>query len=127
MMEALGRGHKVEKTYEAYSLLRENGALRVNLDLIFGAPGQTLAMWEEDLHKAVELDPEHLSTYCLTFEEDTAMYLRLAEGKVRLEPEREAAFYEKAWALPPRDILSMRSRTFPSRGCLVCTTSTRGG
>ena len=101
MMEALGRGHKVEKTYEAYSLLRESAAFRVNLDLIFGAPGQTLAMWEEDLHKAVELDPEHLSTYCLTFEEDTAMYLRLAEGKVRLEPEREAAFYEKAWALLP--------------------------
>jgi oxygen-independent coproporphyrinogen III oxidase len=101
MMEALGRKHEVGKVFSAYSMIRETEAFRVNLDLIFGAPGQTLEMWETDLKGAVELQPDHLSTYCLTFEEDTAMYVRLSEGKVELDVDREAEFYEKAWSLLP--------------------------
>jgi oxygen-independent coproporphyrinogen III oxidase len=101
MMEALGRKHEVKKIFSAYSMIREMEAFRVNLDLIFGAPGQTMEMWETDLNRAVELQPDHLSTYCLTFEEDTAMYVRLSEGKVELDVDREAEFYEKAWSLLP--------------------------
>ena len=83
-------------------MIREKAVFRVNLDLLFGAPGQTLDMWELDLRTAAELEPDHLSTYCLTFEEDTAMYARLSEGKVELDADREAEFYEKAWSLLPR-------------------------
>ena len=101
-MEALGRKHPVEKTLSAYDMIREAGFSSVNLDLLFGAPGQSLADWESDLARAVELQPDHLSTYCLTFEEDTAMYVRLAEGKVKVDPEREAEFYEFAWDYLPR-------------------------
>ncbi len=101
MMEALGRKHEVKKVFSAYSMIRETGAFLVNLDLLFGAPGQTLEMWEADLKCAVELQPDHLSTYCLTFEEDTAMYVRLSEGKVQIDLDREAEFYEKAWSLLP--------------------------
>ena len=82
-------------------MIRATEAFRVNLDLIFGAPGQSLDMWEADLNQAVKLQPDHLSTYCLTFEEDTAMYVRLSEGKVDLDVDREAEFYEKAWSLLP--------------------------
>jgi len=101
MMEALGRRHTVEKTLSAYALIRETEAFRVNMDLIFGAPGQTIQMWEADLRRAVELQPDHLSTYCLTFEEDTAMFVRLSEGKVDLDVDREAEFYELAWSMLP--------------------------
>lgn len=101
MMESLGRRHTVEKTLSAYALIQEIEAFRINMDLIFGAPGQTLQMWEGDLHRAVELEPDHLSTYCLTFEEDTAMFVRLSEGKVDLDVEREAEFYELAWSMLP--------------------------
>ena len=97
MMKSLGRHHKVEKVFSAYSMIREKAVFRVNLDLLFGAPGQTLDMWELDLRTAAELEPDHLSTYCLTFEEDTAMYVRLSEGKVELDVDREAEFYEKEW------------------------------
>jgi oxygen-independent coproporphyrinogen-3 oxidase len=100
-MDALGRKHPVEKTLSAYDIIRETGFLSVNLDLLFGAPGQTLADWESDLAQAVDLQPDHLSTYCLTFEEDTAMYVRLAEGKFKIDPEREAEFYEFAWDYLP--------------------------
>jgi len=100
-MDALGRKHPVEKTLSAYDMIREAGFSSVNLDLLFGAPGQSLADWESDLAQAVDLAPNHLSTYCLTFEEDTAMYVRLSEGKVKIDPEREAEFYEFAWDYLP--------------------------
>jgi oxygen-independent coproporphyrinogen-3 oxidase len=100
-MDALGRQHRVEKTFEAYLWIREAGFDSVNLDLLFGAPGQSLQDWEEDLAQAVELAPDHLSTYCLTFEEDTAMFVRLSQGKVKIDPEREAEFYEFAWDYLP--------------------------
>lgn len=101
MMQALGRKHDVEKVFSAYAMIREAAAFDVNLDLIFGAPGQTIEMWDSDLRQAAALEPEHLSTYCLTFEEDTAMFVRLSEGKIQLDVEREAEFYEKAWTLLP--------------------------
>ena len=101
-MDALGRQHPVEKTFEAYQWIRQAGFDSVNLDLLFGAPGQSLQNWEEDLAQAVELAPDHLSTYCLTFEEDTAMFVRLSQGKVKIDPEREAEFYEFAWDYLPR-------------------------
>ncbi len=102
LMEELGRTHEVKKAVEAFQMIREIGFQSVNLDLIFGAPGQTLEKWEDDLIRAVELQPDHLSTYCLTFEEDTALYVRMAKGKIRLDSEKEASFYEKAWDFLPR-------------------------
>ena len=101
-MDALGRQHPVEKTFQAYQWIREAGFDSVNLDLLFGAPGQSLQDWEDDLAQAVDLAPDHLSTYCLTFEEDTAMFVRLSQGKVKIDPELEAEFYEFAWDYLPR-------------------------
>ena len=101
LMKELGRMHEVETALQAYSMIREVGFSSVNLDLIFGIPGQTLEMWEKDLAQAVELQPDHLSTYCLTFEEDTALFIKLSNGKIKLDPEREITFYEKAWDFLP--------------------------
>ena len=102
LMKELGRIHDVDQAVRAYHMIREAGFSSVNLDLIFGAPSQTLKEWENDLIRAVELEPDHLSTYCLTFEEDTALYLRMAKGKINLDSEKEAAYYERAWDFLPR-------------------------
>ena len=101
LMVALGRKHGPEKVFRAYDMIRETGFKSVNLDLIFGIPHQTIDQWESDMTQAVELDPDHLSTYCLTFEEDTALYYRLAKGELSIDPEKEAAFYERAWEFLP--------------------------
>jgi oxygen-independent coproporphyrinogen-3 oxidase len=101
-MDALGRQHPVENTFQAFQWIRQAGFDSVNLDLLFAAPGQSLQDWEDDLAQAVELAPDHLSTYCLTFEEDTAMFVRLSQGKVKIDPEREAEFYEFAWDYLPK-------------------------
>jgi oxygen-independent coproporphyrinogen-3 oxidase len=63
-LRALGRTHQPDDSVAAFQVAREAG-LDVNLDLIFGWPGQTIAGWERDLEVAVGLGPEHVSCYPL--------------------------------------------------------------
>ena len=98
LLEALGRQHSVAQIARAHGRIREAGFKSVNIDLMFALPGQTAEGWAEDVREAVALSPDHISTYCLTFEEDTALWIKLSQGKVRLDPEKEAQFYEAAWA-----------------------------
>jgi oxygen-independent coproporphyrinogen-3 oxidase len=65
---------------------------------MFALPGQEEAAWLADVREALALGPEHLSTYCLTFEEDTALWVKLSQGRVKLDAEREARLYERTWA-----------------------------
>jgi oxygen-independent coproporphyrinogen-3 oxidase len=70
----------------------------VNLDLMFAVPGQRDDAWAADVNEAVALGPDHLSAYCLTFEEDTRLWVKLAEGQVRRDVEMEARLYRATWA-----------------------------
>lgn len=97
LLDALGRQHTLEQVYRAYDRVRETGFASVNLDLMFALPGQTEKEWSADVDEAVRLAPDHLSTYCLTFEEDTALWVKLSEGRVKLDPEHEAQLYESTW------------------------------
>lgn len=99
LLEALGRQHTVERIYRAYERVHRAGFASVNLDLMFALPGQTEAEWSADVARAVELAPDHLSTYCLTFEEDTALWVKLSQGRVKLDPAHEARLYETTWTL----------------------------
>lgn len=97
LLAALGRPHTREQILRAYERIRAVGFASVNIDLMFALPGQDEAAWLADVREAVALAPDHISTYCLTFEEDTALWVKLSEGKVKLDPEREAQLYEKTW------------------------------
>ena len=69
----------------------------VSIDLIFGVPGESLAVWQHDLETAIALAPDHVSTYGLTFERGTAFWSRLAHGQLtRLDEELERAMYAAA-------------------------------
>jgi len=96
-LKLLGRIHSGEDARTAFTLLRTNGFQNINLDLIFGCPEQTLDNWEHDLMAAVELDPEHVSTYALTYEEETPLALDL-KNKVlhKLEEGVELEMYKMA-------------------------------
>jgi len=98
LLAALGRPHTREQILRAYERIRAAGFANVNIDLMFALPGQDDAAWLGDVREAVALAPDHISTYCLTFEEDTALWVKLSEGKVKLDPEHEAQLYEKTWA-----------------------------
>jgi oxygen-independent coproporphyrinogen-3 oxidase len=97
LLDALGRQHTREQILRAYDRVRAAGFASVNLDLMFALPGQDEAAMVEDLRMAVSLAPDHLSTYCLTFEEDTKLWVKLSQGKVKLDPDHEARLYARAW------------------------------
>ena len=96
-LDALGRRHSPKQIMEAWELIEAAGFASRNLDLIFAIPGQDEQRWREDLRRAIELQPDHLSTYCLTFEEDTAMFVKLSQGKVKIDRELEARLYRQTW------------------------------
>jgi oxygen-independent coproporphyrinogen-3 oxidase len=66
---------------------------------MFGLPGQTVDQWRATLEKTIALEPEHISTYCLTYEEDTEFFLRHARGELRQDPDADAEFFEMTMAI----------------------------
>ena len=96
-LDALGRRHSPKQIMEAWELIEAAGFASRNLDLIFAIPGQDEKRWTDDLQRAMSLEPDHLSTYCLTFEEDTAMFVKLSQGKVKIDRELEAHLYRRTW------------------------------
>jgi oxygen-independent coproporphyrinogen-3 oxidase len=98
LLAALGRPHTRDQVYRAYDRVRAAGFASVNLDLMFAVPGQRDDAWAADVNEAVALGPDHLSAYCLTFEEDTRLWVKLAQGQVRREVETEARLYLATWA-----------------------------
>lgn len=79
-LKSLGRIHTANGAVESFFLLKEAGFDNVNIDLMYGLPGQSLGEWEKDLKKAVALAPEHISLYQLKIEEGTVFGRKLQEG-----------------------------------------------
>jgi len=98
MLKTLGRSHSEADIVNAVKLLRSRGFKNINLDLIFGLPGQDLKDWQVCLQKAVELETEHLSLYALTLETGSVLEKRLNACPDRILPDddQQADMYE--WA-----------------------------
>ncbi len=97
LLDALGRQHTPEQAFKAAERLHAAGFDNVNYDLMFALPGQDDEDWMRDLDQAIALAPAHISTYCLTFEEDTKLWLKLSQGKIRRDVEAEARLYTATW------------------------------
>lgn len=81
-LQLLGRIHSSDQAAEGVQLARAAGFRRLNLDLIFCLPDQTLFEWQRDVELALELQPEHLSLYNLTIEEETEFGRRHRMGEL---------------------------------------------
>jgi oxygen-independent coproporphyrinogen-3 oxidase len=98
----LHRRHTSGQVRTAVDLLRRNDIHNISIDLMFGFPQETIDDWQEDIRRALELDVEHLSAYCLMIEEGTVLYemmreegeKRKEEGEERREEELERQMYE---------------------------------
>jgi oxygen-independent coproporphyrinogen-3 oxidase len=99
LLESLGRLHNPKQIYTAWERVCSAEFPHTNLDLMFAIPNQSIEQWESDIREAARLGPSHLSTYCLTFEEDTALYVKLSQGKVSIDEDKELRFYERGWDL----------------------------
>lgn len=75
-LKQLGRIHSSEQAKNAFYMAREVGFDNINIDLMFGLPGQTLEEALIDIEQAIQLNPEHLSWYQLTLEPNTVFYKR---------------------------------------------------
>lgn len=90
-LELLGRPHSALQAARAFSVLRQAGFANINVDLIWGLPGQRLRLWKEQLKRICELKPDHLSCYGLTVEEGTPLERSCLAQEVVLPHEDEQA------------------------------------
>jgi oxygen-independent coproporphyrinogen III oxidase len=99
-LEFLGRIHASGDIEVAVDLLRQTGFNNLNLDLIYGIPGSSLEKTKRDVQRALALNPEHLSCYCLTFEENTPLMGLKQKGFVlEVEDDIELSEYRAIRAL----------------------------
>jgi len=92
ILKFLGRVHTVKDFLSCYESARKIGFKNINIDLIFGIPGQTVKTWQRTLKCALQLKPEHISTYSLTIEKGT----RFFETGLRKDDDADADMYEFA-------------------------------
>ena len=99
LLKLLGREHNAQQAEESFRILRDAGFKNINVDLMFGLPSQTDDQWRATLEKTIALQPEHISTYCLTYEEDTEFFLRHARGEFRQDADADGEFFEMTMAI----------------------------
>jgi oxygen-independent coproporphyrinogen III oxidase len=125
-LQWLGRIHGADEAAAAYHAARVAGFSNINLDFMFGLPGQSPATWAATLGRAVALRPEHLSLYSLTVEHGTPLATEVRRGLAPAPDDDLAAdLYSMAadtlaaagyvhyeisnWALDEREPLNTRS------------------
>ena len=94
LLRMLGREHTATQAEQSFHILRNAGFLNINVDLMFGLPGQTIEQWQKTLQQTISLRPDHISAYCLTYEEDTEFFARQSCGELKANPEADADFFE---------------------------------
>jgi oxygen-independent coproporphyrinogen III oxidase len=87
VLQLFGRVHSVEQSFRAFDAARAAGVTDLNIDMIYAVPGQSAASWAEDLERVLALQPDHLSAYNLTFEEETVFRRWLEQGRLSRSPE----------------------------------------
>jgi oxygen-independent coproporphyrinogen III oxidase len=88
----------LERRTDGAQARRAVGQARDNLslDLIYAVPFQTVGSWQNTLRQAIDLEPEHLSCYCLTIEEGTPLHRRLRHGRLpAVDPDTQWTFLER--------------------------------
>ncbi len=96
VLKTLGREHGPEQASESVHILRAAGLRSINIDLMFSIPGQSKQDWESTLRHAVSLQPDHISAYNLTYEEDTAFFESLRRGEMKESEDDDAEHFHLA-------------------------------
>ena len=91
LLRGIGRIHSAEQARESVQTLKKAGLTNINLDLMFGLPGQTSHEWADTLRQTVALGPSHISCYSLILEEGTPMEKWVREGLVHVPGDDQQA------------------------------------
>lgn len=92
-LQAVHRPHTFEQVQQAVEAARKAKIGNLNLDLIYGLPGQGMESWKQSVEAALALEPEHLSCYGLTVEEGTPLARRVEQGEVLPDDDEQAERY----------------------------------
>jgi putative oxygen-independent coproporphyrinogen III oxidase len=96
VLAALDRTHEPANVATAVAAARRSG-LDVSLDLIYGAPGESIEDWRSSLASAIDLDPDHVSAYALIVEDGTKLARQIRRGEVPMpDDDLQADMYELA-------------------------------
>ena len=95
LLERLGRVHSREMVFKSYDCLRAAGFERINLDLMFAIPSQTMEIWKASLRETADLEPEHLSCYEVIYEQDTPLYEQLQAGEFEVHEDLACDMFEE--------------------------------
>ncbi|MFB4351478.1 radical SAM family heme chaperone HemW [Microbacterium sp. CR_7] len=96
VLAALDRTHRPENVRTAVAAAKDAG-LAVSVDLIYGAPGESLGDWEASLDAALELESDHVSAYALIIEDGTKLARQIRRGEVPMpDDDLQADMYELA-------------------------------
>ncbi len=96
-LRVLGRIHTAADAYASFNDARAAGFRSINLDFIFGLPGQTVDRWEETLREIVTWGADHFALYALILEERTPLYAQVISGRVTVpDDDATAVMYECA-------------------------------
>lgn len=92
LLKKLGRIHTIKQFLKSYEMALKAGFNNINIDIMFGLPGQTLENMNETLENVISLNPSHISCYSLIIEKGTPFYSLYSKGSSMLpgeELERE--------------------------------------
>lgn len=96
-LKKMGRIHTKLEFLDTYQSARKLGFNNINIDLMFGIPGQSLDAWIETLENIIKLKPEHISCYSLIIEEGTCFYEMYQNNELDVPDEdTEREMYTKA-------------------------------
>ena len=94
VLDTLERTHNPENVAKAFEIVKQLG-FGTSLDLIFGAPGETLEQWRATLEAAIALEPDHLSAYSLIVEPGTKLARQIKSGELaEVDEDLQAEKYE---------------------------------
>lgn len=82
VLEFLGRIHNKNDAFYAFQRAKKAGFENINMDIMFGIPGQSMKMWKDTVRQCIFLKPAHISLYSLQLEEGTEFYNMYREGKM---------------------------------------------
>ena len=81
-LKTINRRHSAQQAIEAVNAIKEAGISNVSIDLIYGLPGQLLDGWRYNVEQAIALDVQHISAYCLSYEQGTRLWAMREMGRV---------------------------------------------
>ena len=90
LLKLLNRRHTAADAITAVKRCQDAGFSNISIDLIYGLPGETDAIWEHDLEKAIGLGVQHISAYSLTYEEGTALWQLREKQQIKEADEEQS-------------------------------------